>query len=112
MDNYFFVGGNSLNAVSVVTKLRDQGFYLGNHTELAFLCYIQLYLVSELFQWNHRPELNDFLEADNFHQIVVKMEMSSKCRELDPMSCMKGHQNVSDYTVDMLNPSVKEEVKR
>lgn len=29
-DNYFYVGGNSLNAVSVVTKLRDQGFYLGN----------------------------------------------------------------------------------
>jgi hypothetical protein len=28
-DNYFYVGGNSLNAVSVVTKLRDQGFYLG-----------------------------------------------------------------------------------
>lgn len=28
-DNYFFVGGNSLNAVYVVTKLRDQGFYLG-----------------------------------------------------------------------------------
>ena len=29
-DNYFYVGGNSLNAVTVVTKLRDQGFYLGN----------------------------------------------------------------------------------
>jgi len=28
-DNYFYVGGNSLNAVIVVTKLRDQGFYLG-----------------------------------------------------------------------------------
>lgn len=28
-DNYFFVGGNSLNAVAVVTKLRDQGFFLG-----------------------------------------------------------------------------------
>jgi hypothetical protein len=28
-DNYFYVGGNSLNAVTVVTKLRDQGFYLG-----------------------------------------------------------------------------------
>ena len=32
MDNYFYVGGNSLNAVIVVTKLRDQGFHLGtNH---------------------------------------------------------------------------------
>lgn len=29
-DNYFYVGGNSLNAVIVVTKLRDQGFFLGN----------------------------------------------------------------------------------
>ena len=29
-DNYFYVGGNSLNAVTVVTKLKDQGFYLGN----------------------------------------------------------------------------------
>ena len=28
-DNYFYVGGNSLNAVIVVTKLRDQGFNLG-----------------------------------------------------------------------------------
>lgn len=28
-DNYFFVGGNSLNAVIVVTKLKDQGFQLG-----------------------------------------------------------------------------------
>jgi hypothetical protein len=29
-DNYFDVGGNSLNAVIVVTKLRDQGFHLGS----------------------------------------------------------------------------------
>lgn len=29
-DNFFFVGGNSLNAVRVITKLRDQGFWLGN----------------------------------------------------------------------------------
>ena len=28
-DNFFEIGGNSLNAVSVVTKLRDQGFNLG-----------------------------------------------------------------------------------
>ncbi|XP_046647830.1 tyrocidine synthase 3-like isoform X2 [Daphnia pulicaria] len=85
-DNYFYVGGNSLNAVSVVTKLRDQGFYL---------------------------ELGDFLEADNFHQVVIKMEASSKCRESFP-SCAKQLQNpsVSDYKIEMLNPSVKEEVKR
>ncbi len=29
MDNFFFVGGNSLNAVIVVTKLKDQGIRLG-----------------------------------------------------------------------------------
>lgn len=29
-DNFFDIGGNSLNTVSVVTKLRDQGFHLGN----------------------------------------------------------------------------------
>lgn len=28
-DNFFEIGGNSLNAVTVVTKLRDQGIYLG-----------------------------------------------------------------------------------
>ena len=28
-DNFFEIGGNSLNAVAVVTKLRDQGFNLG-----------------------------------------------------------------------------------
>lgn len=28
-DNFFEIGGNSLNAVAVVTKLRDQGFVLG-----------------------------------------------------------------------------------
>ena len=28
-DNFFDVGGNSLNAVAVVTKLRDQGYDLG-----------------------------------------------------------------------------------
>lgn len=28
-DDYFCVGGNSLNAVIVVTKLKDQGFSLG-----------------------------------------------------------------------------------
>lgn len=28
-DNFFEIGGNSLNAVNVVTKLRDQGFHLG-----------------------------------------------------------------------------------
>ena len=27
-DNFFDIGGNSLNAVAVVTKLRDQGFHL------------------------------------------------------------------------------------
>lgn len=28
-DNFFNVGGNSLNAVTFVTKLRDQGFDIG-----------------------------------------------------------------------------------
>lgn len=28
-DNFFEIGGNSLNAVNVVTKLKDQGFHLG-----------------------------------------------------------------------------------
>ena len=32
-DNFFDVGGNSLNAVSVVTKLQDQGFFIGNYFE-------------------------------------------------------------------------------
>lgn len=29
-DNFFFVGGNSLNAVRFITKMRDQGFSLGD----------------------------------------------------------------------------------
>ena len=33
-DNFFDVGGNSLNAISVVTRMRDQGLDLGN-VELA-----------------------------------------------------------------------------
>lgn len=28
-DNFFDIGGNSLNAVAVVTKLRDQGYFIG-----------------------------------------------------------------------------------
>lgn len=28
-DNFFEIGGNSLNAVTVVVRLRDQGFKLG-----------------------------------------------------------------------------------
>ncbi len=62
---------------------------------------------------NYLIELGDFLEADNFHQVVIKMEASSKCRESFP-SCAKQLQNpsVSDYKIEMLNPSVKEEVKR
>lgn len=28
-DNFFEIGGNSLNAVNVVTKLKDQGFHVG-----------------------------------------------------------------------------------
>uniref|UniRef100_A0A0P5KZY5 Ss-alanyl conjugating enzyme n=2 Tax=Daphnia magna TaxID=35525 RepID=A0A0P5KZY5_9CRUS len=85
-DNYFYVGGNSLNAVTVVTKLRDQGFYL---------------------------DLVDFLEADNLHQVVIKMEASSKCRDFSP-TCGKQPQQqpVNDYKIEMLNPFVKEEVKR
>lgn len=35
-DNFFDVGGNSLNAVSVVTKLQDQGFFIGNLND--FIC--------------------------------------------------------------------------
>jgi len=30
-DNFFEIGGNSLNAVNVVTKLKDQGFHIGNN---------------------------------------------------------------------------------
>lgn len=33
-DNFFEIGGNSLNAVNVVTKLRDQGFHLGQKSRI------------------------------------------------------------------------------
>lgn len=38
-DNFFDIGGNSLNAVAVVTKLRDQGFHLGN----TYYCHYFIY---------------------------------------------------------------------
>lgn len=33
-DNFFNIGGNSLNAVSVVTKLRDQGYNMSKMTNI------------------------------------------------------------------------------
>lgn len=36
-DNFFEIGGHSLNAVNVVTKLKDQGFNLGQYSSIGNL---------------------------------------------------------------------------
>lgn len=57
-------------------------------------------------------ELGDFLEADNFQQVVVKMEEASKCRLTDPLCSYQTPQRAFDYKVEMLNSAGKEQVKR
>ena len=59
-------------------------------------------------------ELSDFLEADNFQQVLVKMEVSSKYRESAPACGNQQQQtpNVYDYKIEMLHTDVKEDVKR
>lgn len=42
-DNFFDIGGNSLNAVFAVTKLRDQGFDLGTYLIYIFLVSVLLF---------------------------------------------------------------------
>jgi len=56
-------------------------------------------------------ELGDFLEAENFQQVVSKME-ESKCANRDRQECLDQQQNISEYKIEQLNPSVKEEVIR
>ena len=62
----------------------------------------------QLFVLDDDAELIDFLEAENFQQVISKME-ESKCRLSSP-DCHP--QIVSEYRTEKLSPFVKQEVIR
>lgn len=98
-DNFFDIGGNSLNAVAVVTKLRDQGFNLGSEMIDSYV----MKFASHFFSFIFGTDMTTFLSASKLEELVPKLSCKStgipSIQELG-----------SNYVVEMLTPSSKEEV--
>lgn len=57
--------------------------------------------------------MKDFLDADNFRQMIEKVEISpSLCEGINSIESRDIDVTLSDYTIAKLEPSDKEVVKR
>lgn len=104
-DNFFEIGGNSLNAVAVVTKLRDQGFNLGSSTYQSHLQFVSEQFLKMLL-FILKSDMSTFLSANCLEELIPKLDtccISSVAQEEIP---------ARQYSLEMLTPSTKDDVIR